>query len=76
MIAVYPLASIYRFFFGIPKISSIRVVTIIFSQKVLNLSKIAPFYQLQVGFCGKTADGSLQTKKYEKMKTIQGYISR
>ena len=43
-----------------------------FSRKGINLSKMAGFYQLRAGFCGKTADGYLETKKYQKIKTIQG----
>ena len=38
-------------------------------QKGVNLSKMAGFHQLCVGFWGQTADGSLQTKKYEKVYT-------
>ena len=36
------------------------------------MSKMTELYHLRVGFCGKTADGYLQTKKYQKIKTIQG----
>ena len=42
-------------------------------QKGVNLSKMAGFHQLCVGFWGQTADGSLQTKKYEKVYTWLKY---
>ena len=49
---------------GIPKISQIRWVKML--QKVVNLIKMARFYQLWVGFCGKIADGSLRSKSMKK----------